>query len=216
MELKGKNASAYIIHSQEEEIKRIAFELHEGISQNLYSLYTGLGFLESGLEDPNLKKYSKEMASLLERTIEEVKLLSVELYPATLKTLGLISALKSYVRLYTSTFGILIDIESQGEEWEISEQKSMAVFRVCQEALINIAKYADTANAVLKFKWEENNLKIKIEDAGKGFNLEEVKQNNTVLGISAMEERMKLVGGDCLVSSEVEKGTTVSINLPIQ
>ncbi|MDP4552905.1 histidine kinase [Alkalihalobacillus macyae] len=212
----GNGASTYIIQTQEEEIKRIALELHEGISQNLYSLYTGLGFLETGIEEPRMKSYVKEMATLMERTIQEVRLLSVELYPNTLTTLGLISALKSYSKLYTSTFGILINVESSGVEKVMSERKSMAVFRVCQEALINIAKYADATNATIRFTWEEKSVKIQIEDYGKGFDVIEVMKRNEFTGIAAMKERMVLAGGKCHVTSELAKGTTVSIILPIQ
>lgn len=212
----GNGASTYIIQTQEEEIKRIALELHEGISQNLYSLYTGLGFLETGIEEPRMKSYVKEMATLMERTIQEVRLLSVELYPNTLTTLGLISALKSYSKLYTSTFGILINVESTGVEKVMSERKSMAVFRVCQEALINIAKYADATNATIRFTWEEKSVKIQIEDYGKGFDVIEVMKRNEFTGIAAMKERMVLAGGKCHVTSELAKGTTVAIILPIQ
>jgi len=212
----GNEASTYIIQSQEEEIKRIALELHEGISQNLYSLYTGLGFLETGIEDPHMRSYAKEMATLMERTIQEVRLLSVELYPNTLTTLGLISALKSYTKLYTSTFGILVNFESTGDEKIMSERKSMAVFRVCQEALINIAKYADATCASIRFTWEEKSVKIQIEDYGKGFDVIEVMKRNHFTGIAAMKERMVLADGKCHVTSEPANGTTVSISLPIQ
>ncbi|WP_082232952.1 sensor histidine kinase [Halobacillus massiliensis] len=216
MELKAVNqASTYIIQSQEEEIKRIALELHEGVNQNLYSLYTGLSFLESGIKEPHLKSYAKEMAVLMERTIQEIRLLSVELYPNTLNTLGLLSAVKSYSKSFTSTFGLLVDIESNGEETVISESKSMAVFRVCQEAMLNIAKYADVSAASLQFTWERKSLKIEIIDTGKGFNLKEVMEGRCT-GLAAMKERMLLAGGHCHITSESGKGTTVSIYLPIQ
>lgn len=217
MEIKATNqASTYIIQSQEDEIKRIALELHEGISQNLYSLYTGLGYLESSIEETHLKGYTKEMAKLMERMIQEVKLLSVELYPTTLPELGLAAALKSYLKLFTSTFGVLVRIEENGQEQVISEAKSMALFRVCQEALINIAKYADSAQATIRFTWGEKSLKIEVIDNGNGFNLTEVKESTGFKGIAAMEERMHLAGGEFHISSTVGEGTNVSIVLPIQ
>ncbi|MCT2535898.1 histidine kinase [Aquibacillus koreensis] len=216
MELKDVKGSTYIIESQEEEIKRIALELHEGISQNLYSLYTGLEFLRTGVEQDHLKDYTKEMSDLVSRTLQEVRLLSVELYPSTLKTLGLYAALKSYIKLFTSTFGIIINISTVGNEMELTEQKSMAIFRSCQEALINIAKYADTSEATVHFTWEEKRLKIDISDHGVGFDLQEIIRLNKCKGIAAMKQRMSIAGGElCLFSGEGE-GTTVSFILTIQ
>lgn len=202
--------SSYIIQSQEEEIKRIAFELHEGVGQSLYSMFTGLQFIEAGIEQPHLKSYIKEMSHIMEKTIQEIRFLSVELHPPTLTALGLLPAIKSYVKLYTSTFGIEVDIELNGLEHSISESSSIAIFRVCQEALSNIAKYADTSTVKISFFWSNQSLKILIKDFGRGFELLEVQ----TFGIAAMKERMFLAGGDCVISSKLGVGTSIEISLP--
>lgn len=203
--------SSYIIQSQEEEIKRIALELHEGVGQSLYSMFTGLQFIEAGLEQqPHLKSYIKEMSQVMEKTIQEIRLLSVELHPPTLTTLGLLPAIKSYVKLYTSTFGIEVEMESIGLERSISESSGIAIFRVFQEALSNIAKYADTSNVKVYFHWSEESLKITIKDFGKGFEMSEQGS----FGLAAMKERMFLTGGDCVISSKIGEGTSIEISLP--
>lgn len=207
--------SSYIIHSQEEEIKRIALELHEGVGQNLYSILTGLQFIESGTKEQNMKNYVREMSQLIEKTIQEIRLLSVELHPPTLTTLGLLPAMRSYIKLYTSTFGILVDLDSCGEEKWISEKNSITVFRVCQEALANIAKYADTSNVKMIFIWSEQELKISIYDFGKGFHPDEHDNINPSSGLAAMIERMLLTGGQCNISSKIGEGTTIEISLPL-
>jgi signal transduction histidine kinase len=203
--------SSYIIQSQEEEIKRIALELHEGVGQSLYSMFAGLQFIETSVEQPHLKTYIKEISQIMEKTIQEIRLLSVELHPPTLTTLGLLPAMKSYVKLYTSTFGVEVDIESDGEIQTISESSSIAIFRVCQEALSNIAQYADTSNVKMTFVWLENSLQITIKDYGRGFDLNE----NQSFGIAAMKERMFLTGGDCVVFSKIGEGTSIEISLPL-
>src|SRR3954454_13221633 len=154
----NKKINSYIIDSQEAEIKRIALELHEGVGQNLYSILTGLQFVQSGITEQNMKSYVHEMSELIEKTIQEIRLLSVELHPPTLTALGLLPAMKSYIKLYTSTFGILVDLDSYGVEQSIPERNSIAVFRVCQEALTNIAKYADTSHVKMNFFWKEEKL----------------------------------------------------------
>lgn len=207
--------SSYMIQSMEDEIKRIALELHEGVGQNLYSILTGLQFVESSANQPHIKDYLHEMTQLIEKTIQEIRLLSVELHPPTLTTLGLLPAMKSYSKLYTSTFGILVDLESTGGEKQIPAQESIAVFRVCQEALTNIAKYADTSHIKINFFWNEDELKISIFDFGKGFQPEEVENNHRALGIAAMKERMLLTGGQCVISSKIGEGTSIEISLPL-
>lgn len=207
--------SSYIIQSQEEEIKRISEELHEGVGQNLYSILTGLQYVKSGVSEPDMKNYLEEMEQLIEKTIQEIRLLSVELHPPALTTLGLLPAVKSYLTLYTSTFGILVDLESTGEEKVLLEKNSIAVFRVCQEALTNIVKYADTSNVKMSFIWTEDKLEITINDFGNGFQLQEHTDDNYASGIAAMKERMLLTGGKCLISSKIGEGTSIKLSLPL-
>ncbi|ETI70597.1 sensor histidine kinase [Neobacillus vireti] len=217
MEAKSnQQISSYIIQSQEEEIKRISIELHEGVGQNLYSILTGLQFIESGSQEPQLKNHLREMSQLIEKTIQEIRLLSVELYPPVLTTLGLLPAMKSYIKLYTSTFGILVDLESAGTEKWLPENSRIAVFRVCQEALTNIVKYADTSNVKINFIWTEDELKITINDYGKGFQPDEQEDSIQSSGLAAMQERMLLTGGQCTISSKIGEGTSIELSLPLK
>ena len=209
-----KSISSYIIQSQDEEIKRIALELHEGVGQTLYSLYTGLQYIEMGIEQPGMKAYLQEMQQTMERTIKEIQMLSVELHPPTL-SLGLVSAIKSYVRLYTSTYGIIVKVDSIGEEKILPEQNKIAIFRVCQEALINIAKYADIDLASIQLDWREDDIKVVIVDHGQGFNVKKVLRESLSSGLGAMQERMLLAGGTCDITSAQGKGTSILIDMPL-
>ncbi|RHW41509.1 sensor histidine kinase [Neobacillus notoginsengisoli] len=210
-----KEISSYIIHSQEDELKRIALDLHEGVGQNLYSVFNGLQFIESAVQDPAMKEYVAEMSRLMERTIQEIRLLSVELHPPTLSTLGFVPAIKSYIKLYTSTFGVIVDVETEGEEQAISEKGRIAVFRVCQEALANIAKYADTCHVSMAIRWSSDVLTVVIKDFGQGFDLEDSPQTYQSSGLAAMKERMLLAGGNCHISSTIGEGTLIELTLPL-
>lgn len=207
------NISSYIIRSQEEEMKRVAVELHEGVGQTLYSIFTGLQAIEAGIPQPQTKRYLKDMAQLLEKTIQEIRLFSVELYPPTLTTLGLLPALKNYTKLYTSTFGVEVSVECIGKEMPIPEDKNIALFRVCQEAMANIAKYADTSEARICFTWGEKLLTIEITDLGRGFDVNDKISDSS--GLEAMRGRMILIGGVCTITSELGVGTSVKIQLSI-
>ena len=191
-----KQISSYIIQTQEEEIKRIALELHEGVGQTLSSLFTSLKMIESSVDKPDVKSYIEEMGNVLEKTIHEIRLLAVELHPPALDTFGLVPAIKSYLKLFTSTFGIIVNMESIGVERVLSKEQNISLFRVCQEALGNIAKYADTSEAKLIFTWREDELSIMIEDEGKGFAYDKLAGHSS--GLAAMKERMNLAGGTVL------------------
>lgn len=210
---KEKEISAYIIQSSEEEIKRIALELHEGVGQTLFSVYTGIQYLEASTENGELKSYIHEMGEILEKTIQEIRFLSVELHPPTLTTLGFLPALKSYLKLYTSTYGILVEIEQNGKEVSLPENHRVTLFRVCQEALGNVAKYADSLQVKVLLNWNTTALHIMIQDFGVGFDL---KKNNHKPGLAAMVERMKIIGGNCLISSTIGVGTTVDLVIPYE
>ena len=207
------NISSYIIQSQEQEIKRIALELHEGVGQTLYSVYTGMQFIENAIDQPDMKRFVEEMTHVLEKTIGEVRLLAVELHPPTLITLGFLSAMRSYLTIYTSTYGIEVDFEVSGNEFKLSEKENITLFRVCQEALANIALYADTSVAKLIVHWEPDRLLIVIKDFGKGFDVSGAL--NKSMGLAAIIERMHLIDGECIISSKVNEGTSIEISLPI-
>lgn len=205
-----RDINKYLLQSSEDEIKRIALELHEGVAQTLFSVYTGIQFLETSTEDVKMKNYVREMAEVLERTIQEIRYLSVELHPPTLSTIGFFPALQSYLKLYTSTFGIVVDIEQAGEEIPLPVNHRIGLFRVCQEALANIAKYADSAKIKLQLNWEHHRVQILIQDFGIGFDVDAHIESH---GLAAMAERMKLIGGDCIITSQLGKGTTIRLEL---
>lgn len=207
------NISSYIIETHEEEIKRIAMELHEGVGQSLSSLFSGMQLIETAIEQPAMKTYAGDMKQLLEKAIREIRLLAVELHPPALTTFGLISAIKSYMKIYTSTYGIEVEVENLGIESQISDRDSITLFRVCQEALVNIARYADTTKASILFKWEKSMLLIMIKDSGKGFEVEAAM--NKLSGLAAMCERMHLIGGNCTIFSKIDDGTSIEISLPL-
>jgi signal transduction histidine kinase len=212
--LEKDNVISYLLQLQEHENKRIGLEMHEGVAQNLYSVYTGLQFIEQGLQNDSLKKFMNEMIRSMETGIGDIRRLSTELYPITLSTLGLMAAIKQYAVYYTSTFGIVINVKETGDSYMLEEAVNLAVFRVCQEAFTNAAKYADVEELDIVISWKEAKLQVVIRDKGRGFLKEKVIAENRAPGLLAMKERIRLIGGDCQISSEVDKGTQVIVSVP--
>ncbi|MEW9110450.1 sensor histidine kinase [Cytobacillus gottheilii] len=204
--------SHYIIDSQEDEIKRISNELHEGVGQTLYSVFTGLEYLEGSMQEPAMKSYTAEIREQLSKTIQEIRLLSLELHPPSLASSGITAALKSYLKLYTSTYGIITELTSAGNERRLLEKQNIMLYRVCQEALGNIAKYADANLVHMKLNWEAEKVIIEIKDFGKGFDIHTGLAKRS--GLAAMCERMELIGGTCLITSAIGNGTLITLSLP--
>ncbi|KAB2333469.1 sensor histidine kinase [Bacillus mesophilum] len=204
--------SHYIIDSQEDEIKRISNELHEGVGQTLYSVFTGLEYLEGSMQEPAMKSYTAEIREQLSKTIQEIRLLSLELHPPSLASSGITAALKSYLKLYTSTYGIITELKSAGNERRLLEKQNIMLYRVCQEALGNIAKYADANLVHMKVSWEAEKVIIEIKDFGKGFDIYTGLAKRS--GLAAMCERMELIGGTCLITSAIGNGTLITLSLP--
>lgn len=213
MPLIKNQINSKIIQSYEEEMKRIAIDLHEGVGQTLFSLYTSIHVIENGVIQPEMKEFAAAMADQLEKTIREIRFLTVELHPPALTEFGLVPALKSYLQLFTSTYGIVVDLENTGNEVPLSERLRLPIFRVCQEALGNIAQYADTSKASIQVKWTKNTLDVCIKDEGRGFNVGEAMMKST--GLAAMRERIQLIGGEWAISSTIGKGTIVEMSLPL-
>lgn len=212
--LQKDNVTSYLLQLQEHENKRIALEMHEGAAQNLYSVYTGLQFIEQSLQNESLKKFMNEMIRSMETGIGDIRRLSAELYPISLSTLGLMPAIKQYAVYYTSTFGIVINVKETGDRYILEEGVSLAVFRVCQEALANAAKYADVEELDIVISWEEAALQVVILDKGRGFLKEKVIAENRGPGLLAMKERIRLIGGECYISSKINEGTEVTVIVP--
>ncbi|MBP1932696.1 sensor histidine kinase [Ammoniphilus resinae] len=211
-----RKITSYIIQSQEEEIKRLSTELHEGIAQTLYSLLTGLEIIQNGLESHDMKQYVEQLKQLSKRTIEEVRWISTELHPAVLDTHGILPALQSYNTIYTSTFGIEVDLEVSGEPIRLLPSVEILLYRICQEILSNAAKYADTNRVRITFHWSKKELKVHIEDFGVGFCADNYPDQELALGIAAMREKVALAGGEFEISSALGKGTTVTLHFPLE
>jgi two-component system, NarL family, sensor histidine kinase NreB len=215
-EMSNEQITSYIIQILENENKRIANELHEGIAQTLYSVYNGLQFIEKNIENEELKKYTAELIRLSSGTIEDLRWLSTELHPPSLDTHGLYSAVNAYLKIFTSNFGIMVDIKSTGTPVRLSSGTETTLYRVCQEILNNSAQYADTNQILISYTWGPNLLSINIKDYGNGFDVKEKHLSGKLFGIAAMQERLSLVGGTFDIKSLPGEGTTVLVTVPIQ
>lgn len=205
-----------VIEAQEAERKRISRDLHDGIGQALFSIMVGLKVVNQLDLDPAMREHLDEVQKLTAKTLDEVKNMSVQLRPSALDDLGLVPAVRSYAKGYQHTFGIRAQVEVQGKGRRYRSEVETAVYRIYQEAMINVAKYAQTEEVIVRLHDTGDLLELIVEDRGVGFDPENIQVQGTGLGLFGMRERADLIGGKVDLISVPGKGTTVRVTVPVQ
>jgi PAS domain S-box-containing protein len=195
-----------IIDVQEEERKRLSRNLHDGIGQNLYSHLITINRLLSELEHPLLRQMQKEATQL----IEEIRDISWELRPSVLDDLGLVPAIRSFLSRFSENYGIDVYFECVlNRRLDISIE--LTIYRIIQEALTNIRKYAEVSEAAVTIREMDQIIRVMIEDKGKGF---DVNSQSRGVGLFSMDERTRAVGGELTINSSSGKGTRIILEVP--
>jgi PAS domain S-box-containing protein len=195
-----------IIDVQEDERKRLSRNLHDGIGQNLYSHLITIHRLKAEMEHPLLD----QMLAEAEELIEEVRDISWELRPSVLDDLGLIPAIRSFLGRFSEHYKIdvLFDCVLSGR---LNFNVETTIYRVIQESLTNIRKYAGVDEAAVTIREMDDIIRVMIEDLGRGFAAEQYTRG---VGLFSMEERAKSVGGILNIHSVLGKGTKVILEVP--
>ncbi|MFS0763607.1 sensor histidine kinase [Peribacillus phoenicis] len=196
-----------IIDVQEEERKRISRELHDDIGQNLYSHLITINRLQTEMDHPLLDQMQDEATEI----IEALRHLSWELRPSVLDDLGLFPAIRSLLGQFSEHHHIKVHFECY-LNCRLNTNKEITIYRIIQEALTNIRKYAQTEEATVTIQEIEEEVRVEIEDKGKGFDLEKVTRG---VGLFSMEERARVCGGNLILHSREGKGTKVILKMPL-
>ncbi|UUZ85026.1 PAS domain S-box protein [Paenibacillus sp. P26] len=195
-----------MMHIQEEERRRFSRELHDGIGQSLFSLIIQLD--RSLIDSPNddLQRIRENVTGI----IEDVRGLAWELRPSVLDDLGVVPAIRSYVESYSSHYGIHVRFDTDLRR-RLDARGETTIYRIIQEALTNIAKYAQVTEAAVTLCETPSGVEARIEDSGRGFVRSKLSQG---VGLFSMEERARAVGGTLEVASSPGSGTTVTLTIP--
>lgn len=206
-EQKLKEMMVKVIEIQEDERKRISRELHDGIGQSLFTLLIQLDRLIG--EHDQITELSA-LRGDVSGIMEDIRGLAWELRPSVLDDLGVGPAIRTYVDNYSQHFGIRLKLENQLKS-RLGIMKETAIYRVIQEALTNIAKYAEVAEAEVTLKEHIDEVEVIVIDRGQGFNTERIGRG---VGLFSMEERARSVGGHLELVSVPGQGTTVRFVVP--
>ena len=207
-----------VITAQEDERKRIARGLHDETGQALTSLMVGLRALEGATCLEEVRDTADQLRATAAQTLGSLHSLALELRPSVLDDLGLVAALKRYVKDYATGFGLDADFEAVGlEEKRLTPQIETTLYRIVQEALTNVARHADASHVSVLLEQRRGSVIAIVEDDGRGFDVESVLTPGqpTRLGLHGMQERASLVGGKLTVESTPGIGTTIFIEIPL-
>lgn len=199
------------IESQEKERSRIAGHLHDGLGALLSTIR--LNVLLYGQEHEASKVFSEETAELLSNSIREVREISHDLLPGTLKNYGLMVAWKELFKQVSRYPAIEVSLEETGKTQRLSNNMELALYRVSQELLNNSLRHAKASKIALQVFWQEKELRLTYTDDGIGFEPEKAVGG---LGLYNMQSRTQSLGGSILIDSEPGKGVEVSLCVPLE
>lgn len=209
-----------LMAAQEDEQRRISRDLHDVIAQALTGINLKLSALKAETTEGarDLRKKIAATQKLVEKSMAVVHRFARDLRPALLDDMGLIPALKSHLKGFTVQSGIRASLEAYAGVEELRGQIQTVLFRVVQEALVNVGKHSQASRVRLKIREAEGMVSLEIHDDGKGFAVEETRQGkgSRGLGLLGMRERVEMVGGSLAVESAPGKATTLRVRIPLR
>jgi signal transduction histidine kinase/PAS domain-containing protein len=209
-----QSLSRKLVEVQESERRYVARELHDEASQALASLMVGLRLIERDADNPDsVLAGTGELKILTEKVMENLHRLAMDLRPASLDHLGLVTALRQYAKSISDRHHLLVQFEAIGVEDRLAADMETAIYRVVQEALSNVIRHAQATRVDVILEIRDSKLVIIVEDNGVGFNPLEIDQTQR-LGLLGMRERVDMLEGTLTIESELGVGTTLFVEVP--
>lgn len=213
-----KHLARSVWRVQEEERRRLARELHDGIGQNLTALKHQLdALLASGALAPELAARVQGAVALCAGTLEDTRALSRMLRPQILDDLGLEAALRWLARSMGESAGFAVELDIGALPAPLDPEFSTVLFRVAQEALANAQKHAQARNVVLRLSHRADQLQLLVVDDGCGCDVDAAfakSSNGHSTGLASMRERVRLFGGRFSLTSQAGEGLQLRVTLP--
>lgn len=206
--------SRQLIESQEAERKRIAQEIHDGLGQSLLVIKNRATMGLAAVEKTKADEQFDEIRESVTDALGEVRVISQNLRPLHLERLGLTSTLEEMIEQLDAASDIEINYDIEPIDGRLSAENEMNLYRIAQECLNNVVKHSEATTASVSAFIEDGRLLLTIRDNGRGFDREKAAERRG-LGLSGIAERVKILDGTLSIDSEVGKGTSVTINIPV-
>jgi len=206
----------HLIDLQERERKLMAYEIHDGLAQQL----TGALFKLQGLEVvqekqdfPAARKILDDALRLIRESVDEARRLIGGLRPPILDESGIVAAIEYLCGDRRQTSGPQIEFVHQVRFYRLAAPLEVALFRIAQECLTNACRYSQSPKIRVELSQSNNHIHLTVQDWGVGFNPSEVKGNR--FGLRGIGERVRLLEGAADINSTPGKGTTITVELPL-
>jgi len=210
-----RHLAAYLQTAREEERAHIAREIHDEFGQVLTALKIDLSWLIKRLppEQPALREKTQTMVSLLDTTMQMVRRVATELRPGLLDDLGLLAAIEWQAQEFAERAGIACDLRLGEQSPPFERDLNTAIFRIFQESLTNVARYAGATRVQVEVDEEPGQWILTIADNGQGITAAQIAGPQS-LGLMGMRERACAWGGEVTFEGKPGQGTTVTVVIP--
>jgi PAS domain S-box-containing protein len=220
-EIRLRQLSAELLHTQEKERRLFAQDLHDSIGSSLAAIKFKVeaALSQTGNQGLQPEAALKSVIPAIQTAIHETRRIQKALRPPVLDDLGILATIRWFCREYESTYSaIRIKQEIDIKEEEVADSLKIIIFRVLQEALNNIAKHSGAELARLSLRKAQGRIELVLEDDGQGFDLKKVLGSESTrrgLGLTSMSERTELSGGYFSIDSVMGKGTVIRAVWPL-
>jgi signal transduction histidine kinase len=212
-----RTLSRQVLDAQENERRRLARELHDEIGQALTALKFNLHAAQR--QPDTLTARLEDSLEIVNRTLQQVRNLSLDLRPSMLDDFGLTAALNWYMERQAERMGFATHVAIDPMPSDLTPAIATTCFRVVQEAVTNAARHAQAQDVWVELRRRPHHLALSIRDNGTGFDVGAARQRaaqGLSMGLPGMHERVRLVGGEFSIYSEPQHGTTISVKLPLE
>jgi len=207
--------SRKLIEAHEQERTRIGRDLHDDIVQRLVMLAIELGGVQQDLPGPasEVRIRIGTLQNETTRITNDVQLLSHELHSSKLDYLGIVGATKNFCKEFSERQKVEIDFQSHDLPTSLPTELSLSLFRVLQEALRNATKHSGVKRFEVRLWGSTEEIHLTVSDLGVGFD-PEIAMNSTGLGLTSMQERLRLAHGELSINSRPKGGTSIYARVP--
>ncbi len=220
MEAELRHLSRSLLTAHEEERRRISRELHDALGQTLSAVNVGLASLKAAavVDSKEFRGSVSRTQKLVQKSMRTVHRFARDLRPTLLDDLGLVPALLAYSRDFGKKQRLKVTVTAPQESEALDGAGRTALFRVAQEALVNVGRHARARNVRVTLRRSAGNVRLEVWNDGSPFDVEKAMASKTGrhLGLLCMRERMDMVGGAFSIRSTKKEGTVVQATVPVR
>jgi signal transduction histidine kinase len=211
--------SRQLMQVQERERRQLAHDLHDEIGQAVTAIKMNLQTMQRVADTSNIQDTLNDSLGILDKILQRVRDLSLDLRPSLLDDLGLVPAVRWYVERQAMRAGLVAEVKAENVPQDLEPDMAVACFRIVQESITNILRHAKATKIHVTLGQEEHSLDLCIKDDGIGMSAREMPGTAAVrstLGLLGMQERAQALGGRITIQSLPGQGTEIRVRIPLR